>query len=121
MISVAPASVAWALALVLCSAAELVGTGAASAESRPLPAAAGERYPAPPQELLDGLFVAVQSARIYADGKTFADAIPTLAPAQIVAQYHQQRPQTAEALRSFIQSRFQLPAEIRTAPAVHAA
>jgi len=121
MISVAPASVAWALALVLCSAAELVGTGAASAESRPLPAAAGERYPAPPQELLDGLFVAVQSARIYADGKTFADAIPTLAPAQIVAQYHQQRPQTAEALRSFIESRFQLPEEIRTAPAVHAA
>jgi alpha,alpha-trehalase len=121
MISVAPASVAWALALVLCSAAELVGTGAASAESRPLPAAAGERYPAPPQELLDGLFVAVQSARIYADGKTFADAIPTLAPAQIVAQYHQQRPQTVEALRSFIESRFQLPAEIRTAPAVHAA
>jgi alpha,alpha-trehalase len=121
MISVAPASVAWALALVLCSAAELVGTGAASAESRPLPAAAGERYPAPPQELLDGLFVAVQSARIYADGKTFADAIPTLAPAQIVAQYHQQRPQPVEALRSFIESRFQLPEEIRTAPAVHAA
>jgi alpha,alpha-trehalase len=120
MISIAPASVAWAFALGLCSAAELLGTGVASAETRPLPATAAERYPAPPQELLDGLFVAVQSARIYADGKTFADAIPTVAPAQIVAQYHQQRPQTAEALRSFIEPRFRLPEEIQTAPAVHA-
>lgn len=121
MISVAPARVARALALVLCSAAGLLGTGAASAESRPRPAATGERYPAPPQELLDGLFVAVQSARIYADGKTFADAIATVAPAQIVAQYHQQRPETEEALRSFIEPRFQLPEEIQTATAVHAA
>jgi len=121
MISVMPVSVAAALALVLLSAAELVGTGAASAQARPLPAAAEEGYPAPPQELLDGLFVAVQSARIYADGKTFADAIPSVAPAQINAEYRQQRPASAEALRSFIEPRFQLPEEIQTATAVHAA
>jgi alpha,alpha-trehalase len=117
----APASPAWAVALVFCSATALVGTGVASAETRPLPAAAAERYPAPPQELLDGLFVAVQSARIYPDGKTFADAIPTVPPAQIVAQYHQQHPQTAAALRSFIEPRFHLPGEIQTEPAAHAA
>ena len=121
MITSGSASVAWALALVLCSAAELFEAGVAAAEAPPLPAAPGERYPAPPQEVLDGLFVAVQSARIYPDGKTFADAIPTVAPEQINAQYREQHPTSADALRSFIQPRFQLPEEIQTAPAVHAA
>jgi hypothetical protein len=64
MIRMAPAAIARALALVLCSAAELLGTRVAAAETRPLAATAAERYPALPQELLDGLFVAVQSARI---------------------------------------------------------
>ena len=92
MIPIAPATAASALTLVLCGAAQLVGTEVASAEARPLPAPTAERYPAPPQDLLDGLFVAVQSARIYPDGKTFADAIPTVAPEQINAQYREQRP-----------------------------
>ena len=37
-------------------------------------------YPEPPQELFRELFVAVQSAAIYADGKDFADAVPKAAP-----------------------------------------
>ena len=76
MIAVLLAPVWRRLALALLGAAALAGPGVASAEAQPLPATPAHNFPSPPQDLFDGLFVAVQSAGAYADGKTFADAIP---------------------------------------------
>jgi alpha,alpha-trehalase len=83
------------------------------ATSQPAPAAA---YPDPPQVLFKDLFVAVQSAAIYPDGKTFADATPNAAPAGLLAQYHALRPQSPEALRRFTDAHFTLPAAPGPAP-----
>src|SRR5229473_2572841 len=45
---------------------------AAAIQSRP----SGTPRPAPPQAVFQELFVAVQSARLFPDGKTFVDAVP---------------------------------------------
>jgi alpha,alpha-trehalase len=116
MVRMAPATIGLALALLL--------TGGAAAEAQPLPAEHAHTqphkphtYPSPPQELLDGLFIAVQSAGIYTDGKLFADAVPKAAPGQILAQYREQHPDSAAALRAFVAAHFLLPGEAVTATA----
>jgi len=111
-VRIARATVGPALALVLI--------GGAAAAAQPLPATHPRTYPSPPQELFDGLFIAVQSAGIYPDSKLFADAVPQAAPAQILAQYREQRPDSAAALRTFIASHFSLPGEAATVPATSA-
>src|SRR2546423_7780713 len=73
-------------------------------------------HPQPPQLLFRDLFVAVQSARIYADDKAFPDAAAKAAPAAILAEYHAQRPESPEALRRFVASHFTLPSEASTVP-----
>jgi alpha,alpha-trehalase len=73
--------------------------------------------PEPPQALFKDLFVAVQTARIYADGKTFADATPNAAPDEILARFHAERPASAAALRAFVEAHFALPAPVIAAPA----
>jgi alpha,alpha-trehalase len=73
-------------------------------------------YPDPPQVLFKDLFVAVQSAAIYGDGKAFADAVPNGAPDEILAQYHAARPDTPEALKRFADAHFSLPAAAGSAP-----
>jgi alpha,alpha-trehalase len=105
-VRIAQATIGLTLALVL--------SGRAAAEAQPLPATQAHPYPSPPQELFDGLFVAVQAQGIYADSKMFADAVPKTAPAQILAQYREQRPNSAAALRAFVVSRFVLPGEAAT-------
>jgi alpha,alpha-trehalase len=114
--AIAPATVGRRLALALLGVAALAGAGVAAPEALPLPAANTYNLPPPPQDVFDGLFVAVQHAGVYGDGKTFADAIPTTAPAQILALYRRQRPDTRETLRSFVSAHFQLPGEVATAP-----
>jgi alpha,alpha-trehalase len=113
----APGTIGLALALMLL--------GGAAAEAQPRPAVQAPThpptYPSPPQELFDGLFVAVESAGIYPDSKLFADAVPKAAPARILAQYRQQRPDSAAALRGFVDARFLLPGEVATAPDTRAA
>src|SRR5258707_1842758 len=42
----------------------------------------------PPQALFKDLFIAVQTAQIYPDGKAFPDAIPNASPNDILKQYH---------------------------------
>ncbi len=74
-------------------------------------------YPAPPQRLFESLFTAVQSAAIFPDSKTFADAVPDAAPAHILAQYHAERPQSPQALKRFVEAHFSLPAAVSAAPA----
>ncbi|MGH8335495.1 MAG: hypothetical protein ACRETL_01420, partial [Gammaproteobacteria bacterium] len=44
--------------------------------------------PDPPQVLFKDLFIAVQSAQIYSDGKAFPDAVPNEAPNEVLSQYH---------------------------------
>jgi alpha,alpha-trehalase len=83
-----------------------------SARSREPPAAA---FPPPPEALFKDLFVAVQSAGIYSDGKTFPDSVPQAAPPKILADYHASRPQSPAALRHFVEQHFSLPAQALTA------
>jgi alpha,alpha-trehalase len=63
------------------------------------------------------LFVAVQSARIFPDGKTFVDAVPKEPPQRILAAYRRELPRSDEALRSFVDAHFALPAEATSAAA----
>jgi len=66
---------------------------------------------APPQAVFQELFVAVQSARIFPDGKTFVDAVPKEPPERILAAYRREQPRSAEALKSFVGAHFALPPE----------
>ena len=70
----------------------------------------------PPQALFKDLFIAVQTAQIYADGKAFPDAVPKAAPADILTQYHAERPDSPAALKAFVEAHFTLPSEVIGAP-----
>jgi alpha,alpha-trehalase len=65
-----------------------------------------------PQTLFQELFVAVQTERIFPDGKTFADAVPNEPPDRILAQYRRQQPRSGEALKSFVYAHFSVPPEV---------
>ena len=88
---------------------------AAAYVSWSLTGTAGTPLPESPQSLFKDLFVAVQTAHIYPDGKTFPDAVPKAAPAEILARYHAERPASPEALKAFVEAHFTLPAAV-TAP-----
>lgn len=62
-----------------------------------------------PAELYGDLFDAVQTERLFADGKTFVDAVPKRAPDAILADYRASKPQGPEALRTFILANFTVP------------
>jgi len=65
----------------------------------------------PPQVLFQDLFVAVQTAPVFSDGKAFPDAVPRSAPSQILDLYHAERPRSADALKRFVEAHFTLPSE----------
>ena len=67
--------------------------------------------PQPPQALFGELFVAVQTAALYPDSKTFADAVPREAPEVILAEYRSKRPDSPATLRRFVEAHFALPEE----------
>ncbi len=73
-----------------------------------------------PQEAFQELFAAVQMQQVFADGKTFADALPNEPPDRILADYRRQPPRTRDGLRAFVDSHFSVPPDI-TAPAAAAA
>src|SRR5580698_1494452 len=79
------------------------------------PAASGPGAADPPQALFKDLFVAVQTAQIYADGKAFPDAVPNEAPEEILRQYHAEGPDSPPALERFVETHFALPAPIDAA------
>ena len=94
----------------------LLAPGRVTARERtpaPDPISAGRTaaapYPAPPQDLFPGLFGAVQDLQLLPDGKDFADAVPRMAPAQIMTEYRARRPTTPQALRKFVTAHFTLP------------
>jgi alpha,alpha-trehalase len=62
-----------------------------------------------PRQLYPGLFEAVQLNRVYADNKTFVDALPTAPPAEIVAAYERQRSQLGFDLKTFVGQYFKPP------------
>ena len=70
----------------------------------------------PPQVLFQDLFAAVQTAALYSDGKAFPDAVPGAPPAQILNQYHAEKPDSPDALRHFVESHFTLPSQVAAAP-----
>lgn len=92
------------LPLVLGSAL-LSLSAAASAEEM----ASGQTNP--PDILLGPLFSDVQSAKLFPDQKTFADAVPKSDPLTILADYRMQRKQSGFDLRHFVDVNFTLPGE----------
>src|SRR3989454_747153 len=62
-----------------------------------------------PARDLGPLFQDVQLAGIFADSKTFVDARPLLAPAEIAAFYASARSAASFSLRSFVERHFELP------------
>lgn len=64
-----------------------------------------------PDILLGPLFNDVQSAKLFPDQKTFADAVPKGDPLMILADYRMQRNQTSFDLRHFVDVNFTLPKE----------
>jgi alpha,alpha-trehalase len=72
-------------------------------------------YPPPPETLFADLFIAVQTGNVFSDSKTFVDAVPDAAPADILAAYHAARPQSPEQLRAFVEQHFALPSASTTA------
>ncbi len=93
----------------LLLAAALLQAGGSRADGTSAP------YPEPPQALFKDLFVAVQSAPLFSDGKAFADAIPQAPPEQILAEYHSLQPLSPAALRSFVDAHFTLSAAAESA------
>ena len=64
-----------------------------------------------PDILLGPLFNDVQSAKLFPDQKTFADAVPKSDPLMILADYRMQHTQSSFDLRHFVEMNFTLPAE----------
>ncbi|MCT4703561.1 alpha,alpha-trehalase [Enterobacteriaceae bacterium H20N1] len=67
--------------------------------------------PQPPDALLGPLFTDVQTAKLFPDQKTFADAVPKSDPLMILADYRMQRSQSSFDLKHFVQVNFVLPKE----------
>jgi len=65
--------------------------------------------PQSPDILLGPLFNDVQSAKLFPDQKTFADAVPKSDPLMILADYRMQRNQSGFDLRHFVDMNFTLP------------
>jgi alpha,alpha-trehalase len=83
-------------------------------------AAAREIAPLPPSQLYGALFHRVQTERIFADSKTFADAVAKSAPGEIVRKYEAESDREGFALRQFIGENFVIPgsaaSDFKTAP-----
>ena len=67
--------------------------------------------PQPPDILLGPLFNDVQTAKLFPDQKTFADAVPNSDPLMILADYRMQKNQSGFDLRHFVEVNFTLPKE----------
>lgn len=67
--------------------------------------------PQPPDALLGPLFTDVQTAKLFPDQKTFADAVPKSDPLMILADYRMQRTQSGFDLLHFVKVNFVLPVE----------
>jgi alpha,alpha-trehalase len=94
---------------LLSSALTLALLPAAQGQSQP---AAAASPPQTPQVLFKNLFVAVQSAKLFPDSKTFADAVPKSSPTEILSRFDAAKPVSREALQAFVAENFLLPAQV---------
>jgi alpha,alpha-trehalase len=78
------------------------GTPAAASE-----ATAATRYD--PSQVPGSLFFDVQTAGIFPDSKTFVDARPRVAPAEIVRRYAAAKGTPGFSLRTFVEQYFEIP------------
>lgn len=62
-------------------------------------------------QLSGSLFEEVQQSGIFADSKTFVDAIPKSEPDEIIKEYHEQKNQSDFTLKDFVREHFQIPGE----------
>ncbi|SMF98812.1 alpha,alpha-trehalase TreA [Burkholderia singularis] len=96
----------------------------AHADSLPAPASAAAltaSAPAatilpPPSVLYGDLFVAVQTAQIFPDQKTFVDSTPNTDPATIVQLYQQQKGAPGFSLQAFVSKYFTPPTDQSVTP-----
>lgn len=73
--------------------------------------APAKTQPQPPDVTLGPLYSDVQSAKLFPDQKTFADAVPKSDPLVILADYRMQRYQSGFDLHHFVKMNFTLPVE----------
>ena len=95
-----------ALLVIACIVA---GCRAPASDVTPAQAVAAAAQTYEPSRDLGQLFHDVQMARIYPDGKTFVDARPRSAPAEIVAKYLAARSAPGFDLRAFVEQNFEAP------------
>ncbi|AUT96820.1 alpha,alpha-trehalase [Citrobacter europaeus] len=100
-----PGLLSVAIKLTLASTFFALSSFAANAEDAPA------ATPQPPDILLGPLFNDVQTAKLFPDQKTFADAVPNSDPLMILADYRMQKNQSGFDLRHFVQVNFTLPKE----------
>ena len=62
-----------------------------------------------PSRDLEALFHDVQAGGVFEDSKTFVDARPLSAPAEILRQYAREKEQPGFSLRAFVERNFDLP------------
>jgi alpha,alpha-trehalase len=81
---------------------------------------AREVAPLPPSQVYGALFERVQTERIFADSKTFADATPRADIAEIMRRYAASKDVAGFSLRAFVDANFAIPgaaaSDFRTAP-----
>jgi alpha,alpha-trehalase len=74
----------------------------------------------PPSQLYGALFQQVQVERIFADSKSFADAVAKTEPAEIMRRYQASKDSEGFSLRTFVAENFAIPgaaaSELRTTP-----
>jgi len=76
-------------------------------------AAANEAaLPRSPAQLFGPLYEQVESARLYPDSKSFADAVPLRPPQSILADYEARKPSTPAELATFVAANFTLPPKV---------
>ena len=100
-----PETLTYLIQLALGGAILSLATFAAQADDNTSP------VPQSPDELLGPLFNDVQSAKLFPDQKTFADAVPNSDPLMILADYRMQQNQSGFELRHCVNVNFTLPKE----------
>jgi alpha,alpha-trehalase len=72
--------------------------------------------PLTPSQRWGSLFAAVQESGLFADSKTFADAVPRIEPATILRDWREAPPADRAALATFVHDRFDLPPDDNAIP-----
>jgi len=73
---------------------------------------ARETAPPPPSKLYGALFHRIQTERIFADSKTFADAVARSAPAEIIRRYEAGKDREGFSLGEFVNENFVIPGSV---------